>query len=85
MQSRPNSQAATVSLSFRPEGLEICSVVHLYSAMEAFQPLGTATTSLVATRLATEKCWQRGGGRVAGTLGGAADAWRAGGGDVSEL
>ena len=58
----------------------------LYSAMEAFQPLGTAiATTLVATRLATERGWQRGGGGAAGAVGGAADAQRAGGGDVSEL
>ena len=61
-------------------------MVHAGSAMEAFQPVGTQiATTLVATGMAATTCWQRGGGRVVGTLGGAVDAQRVGGGDVSEL
>ena len=62
-------------------------VLHLDTAMATVQqPFGAEIgTTLVATRMATEICWQRGRSRVAGTLGWAADAWHVGRGDVSKL
>lgn len=56
------------------------------SPTERVQPLGAQiSATLVATGMAAPTRRQRGGSGVTGTLGGAADARRAGDGDVSEL
>ena len=72
------------SILFLPEALR--HAVAVSTSTERVQPLGAQiTTTLVATGMAAATRRQRGGGRVTGAFGGAADARRAGEGDVSEL
>ena len=76
-------EVSSSGLGFQPR-----YAVPMGSAVEAFQPFGaenqTATT-VVATRVAAEPRWQRGGSGAVGTSGGIVDAGDASGRAVSKL